>query len=46
MALAQHPQAMEKFARLTEPEKETILAQARQADSKEQMQSLVRNLAQ
>ena len=46
MALAQHPKAMERFSRFTALEKETVLAQARQASSKEEMQSLVRSLAQ
>ena len=46
MALAQHPKAMERFSRFTASEKETVLAQARQASSKEEMQSLVRSLAQ
>ena len=44
MALAQHPKAMERFSRFTASE--TVLAQARQASSKEEMQSLVRSLAQ
>ena len=44
MALAQHPKAMERFSRFTASEKETVLA--RQASSKEEMQSLVRSLAQ
>ena len=43
MALAQHPKAMERFSRFTASEKETVLAQA---SSKEEMQSLVRSLAQ
>ena len=34
MALAQHPKAMERFSRFTASEKETVLAQARQASSK------------
>ena len=46
MALAQHPKAMERFSRFTASEKETVLAQARQASSKEERQSLVRSLAQ
>ena len=46
MALTQHPKAMERFSRFTASEKETVLAQARQASSKEEMQSLVRSLAQ
>lgn len=46
MALAQHPKSMERFSRFTASEKETVLAQARQASSKEEMQSLVRSLAQ
>ena len=46
MALAQPPKAMERFSRFTASEKETVLAQARQASSKEEMQSLVRSLAQ
>ena len=46
MALSQHPKAMERFSRFTASEKETVLAQARQASSKEEMQSLVRSLAQ
>ena len=46
MALAQHPKALERFSRFTASEKETVLAQARQASSKEEMQSLVRSLAQ
>ena len=37
MALAQHPKAMERFSRFTASEKETVLAQARQASSKEEM---------
>ena len=46
MALAQHPKAMERCSRFTASEKETVLAQARHASSKEEMQSLVRSLAQ
>ena len=45
MALAQHPQAMEKFSRMTDAEKSQVLAQAHQAASKEEMQSLVKKLA-
>lgn len=46
MALAQHPDAMEKFSHLPEAEKSQVLAQAHQAASKEEMQSLVKKLAQ
>ena len=46
MTLAQHQQAMEKFSRMTDAEKSQVLAQAHQAASKEEMQSLVKKLAQ
>ena len=44
MALAQNVNAMKEFSGLTEAEKEEILNQARDAKSREDMESLVNRL--
>lgn len=43
-ALAQDPGAMERFAALTEAEREALLNRARSVSSKEEMRALVRQL--
>lgn len=44
MALAQNPKAMEKFARLTEAEKQNIIAGTHFVNSREEMQKYVNKL--
>lgn len=46
MALAQHPQAMYRFAHMTNKEQEQILSQIHNINSKEEMQSFVARLTQ
>lgn len=46
MALAQHPQAMDRFAHMTNSEQEQILAQIHNINSKEEMQNFVARLTQ
>lgn len=41
LALAQRPEAMERFAALPEPERQAVVARARNARSKQEMQSCV-----
>ncbi|MGN1290331.1 MAG: hypothetical protein ACI4XG_27645 [Bradyrhizobium sp.] len=45
MALAQNAGAMEAFGTLPEPERARVIAQARQADTRQQMQQLVEQFA-
>ena len=45
MALAQHPKAMERFANMSESEKEEVLSQLHSIKSKQEMQSFVADLA-
>lgn len=44
MALAQNPAAMQKFANLSEEEKQKIIAGTHSVSSKEEMQSYVNKL--
>ena len=44
MALAQHPDALEKFAKLSDSQREKILQQAHTASSKREMQAIVSNI--
>jgi hypothetical protein len=46
MALAQHPDAMKKFADMSDSEQAQILSQIHNINSKEEMQQFVSNLAQ
>ena len=46
MALAQHPQAMDRFVHMTDREQEQILSQIHNINSKEEMQSFVARLTQ
>ncbi len=41
MALAQHPEAMQKFANMTEKQKDELITKLRSVRSKEEMQSFV-----
>jgi len=41
LALAQRPEAMERFAALPEPERQAVVERARNARSKQEMQSCV-----
>ena len=45
MALAQNETAMKKFESLTETEKQSVLEQAHQVNSKREMQRLVAGIA-
>ena len=45
MALAQHPEAMQRFASLPEAERQAIAAGAHQVHSKEEMRAYVERLA-
>lgn len=45
MALAQHPDAMQKFANMSDSQKSEILTEIHNIDSKEEMQSFVAKLA-
>lgn len=45
MSLAQHHDAMEKFAQMTEAQQKQILSQIHNINSKEEMQAFVANLA-
>lgn len=45
MALAQAPDAMERFARLDRAQQEKIAVKARQAHSKDEMRSIVSQLS-
>ncbi len=45
MALAQNPKAMEKFARLSESEKQNIISGTHFVNSREEMQKYVNKLA-
>lgn len=45
MALAQQPQAMQKFSNMTDSEKLKILSEIHNINSKEEMQSFVSKLA-
>ena len=45
MALAQQPDAMEKFSRFSQGQKDEILRRAHSASSKREMQELVRGLS-
>lgn len=44
MALSQRPEAMERFAALPEAERQAVVAQARSARTKQEMQSCVDRL--
>ncbi|MDD5952141.1 MAG: hypothetical protein PUC32_00595 [Oscillospiraceae bacterium] len=44
MSLAQHPDSMAYFARLTKPEQQSILEQLHQIQSKEEMRAFVESL--
>lgn len=44
MALAQNEAAMQQFEALSAREKETVIRQAHQVNSKREMQNLVKNL--
>lgn len=44
MALAENEPAMRRFAGLADDTRRQIIAQARQANSREEMQAVVRNL--
>ncbi len=44
MALAQHPEAMERFANMSESEKEDVLSQLHSIKSKQEMKNYVTNL--
>lgn len=44
--LAMNEEAMEQFAAMTEEEKQQVIDVARSARSKEEMQNLVRNIAE
>lgn len=46
MALAQQPQAMQKFANMTDSEKSKILSEIHNIKSKDEMQIFVSKLAQ
>ncbi len=46
MALAQHPDAMKKFADMTDREQANILSKIHNVNSKEEMQQLVQSLTQ
>lgn len=46
MALAQNEAAMKKFESLTETEKQSVLDQAHQVNSKREMQQLVSGIAE
>ncbi len=41
MALAKHPEAMQKFANMTEKQKDELITKLRSVRSKEEMQSFV-----
>lgn len=41
MALAQNPEALERFALLSKEEKKSLTERAKHADSKEEMQQIV-----
>lgn len=43
-ALAQHPEAMQRFAALSEARRAAVLQRAHNVSSKEEMESLVREL--
>lgn len=45
MALAQNSAAMERFAALSEQERDSILSQARSARSRTEMQALITSIA-
>ena len=45
MALAQYPDAMERFTRLTKPQKNEMLQKAHAVSSKDEMQALVSRLS-
>lgn len=44
LAMAQRPEAMERFAALPEAERQAVVAQARSARTKQEMQSCVERL--
>lgn len=44
MALAQYPQAMDRFAHMTDREQEQVLSQIHNINSKKEMQSFVARL--
>lgn len=44
MALAQNPEAMDSYARLSEKEREALVTQAKAVTSKREMQELVNGL--
>ena len=44
MGLAMQPTAMERFAAMSEAERETFVARTRQVQSKEEMQQLIDSL--
>ena len=46
MALAQHPDAMDKFAHMTDMEQQQILAEVHKVNSKEEMHKLVSKITQ
>lgn len=43
-ALSQRPEAMERFAALTEPERQAVIDDARSAQSKQEMRACVERL--
>ncbi|MGE4353642.1 MAG: hypothetical protein AB7D36_06125 [Oscillospiraceae bacterium] len=45
MALAQNPEAMQKFSTMTDSEQQAILAKTHAVNSKEEMQELVSHIA-
>ena len=45
MALAQNEKAMERFGRLSDPERDALLEEAHQVRSKRDMQALVERLS-
>lgn len=44
MALAQNPAALERYAEMTPKEQEQLLRRTREAESREEMRSIVREL--
>lgn len=46
MALAQNPQALSRFAELTDSQRRTVIARTHAVGSKKEMQALVASLAE